>query len=118
LEKDHAQTKPVQVKQRALKLDARSFARGLNGGSHPGSTAWGLPWELPTTTRIRSPLEERSTLPAWGTNSSFPMGDVIMLRCAGNVPCGFTLSAIAVPVPPIMATAMIQPPIIFMAQSS
>jgi hypothetical protein len=35
-----------------------------------------------------------------------------------NIRCGFTLSAIAVPDPAIMASTTIQPAIIFMAQSS
>jgi hypothetical protein len=39
-------------------------------------------------------------------------------RCSDNVDCGFTLSAIAVPVPAIMASATIQPAIIFMSRSS
>jgi hypothetical protein len=96
-----------------------------------------------TTTVIRSAFRDRSTL-AWddssGCSTTIPdsEGDVTVVRCAGlcliagisgqqlrpthvssvNVGCDFTFSAIAVPVPTIMASATTQPAIIFMAQSS
>src|SRR5271166_3516039 len=121
-----------------MNFDDGRFASGLNGGSHPGgSTAAvaGIP------TLIRSAFRDRSTRLAWETSSGWPMRpdwDDAAVRCAdpcfgaglsgqqprpthpfsANVRCGFTLSAIAVPVPAIMANATTQPAIIFMAQSS
>jgi hypothetical protein len=92
---------------------------------------------------IRSAFRDRSTPLAWDGKSGCSIssdweGDVTVVRCAGlclpaglsgqqlrpthhfsaDVRCDFTFSAIAVPVPAIMASTTTKPAIIFMAQSS
>jgi len=89
-----------QVKQRARKFCDGTVASELNGGSHPGGSTACL---ARTTGVIRSPFEDRSTILAWDAVLGCPISP------------GFTLGALAVPVPANMASATIKPANIFMA---